>query len=382
MYNRARNGIKLLMTAGPVEVSPRVLSALAQPSIYHYYGGFIELFEETTKKMSEIFQARDRDTLILQGEGVLGLEASVACTINPGEKVIVFENGPFGKWFGDYVKNAGAEPVYFHEEPNKCFDTSKALEFLEKHRDATAMTLVNCETPAGLLNPPKEICKKAKSLGMLTIVDCVASLAGAEYKPSDWEIDISIGASQKCLGSTPGLTPMAISKFAWERMEKKKSPVKISYLSLLDWKESWIESKRFPFTPFTAEVYALSAALDEILEEGLENVLKRHAEVARICRERAKDMSLKTWPVQDEFCSPTVTALSLPEHMDDTKIIQDVARKYGILIGGGYRELKGKVLRIGHMGYQAQKIFIAATMDALEDVLGVNTTNSSKQAIV
>ena len=262
--------------------------------------------------MAQVFQARDRDTLILQGEGVLGLEASVMCTVNPGDKVIVFENGPFGKWFGDYVKNAGAEPVYFHEEPNRCFDTSKALDFLEQQKDAVAMTLVNCETPAGLLNPPAEICRKAKSLGMLTIVDCVASLAGAEYKPSDWGIDISIGASQKCIGSTAGLTPMAISKFAWEKMEKKKNPIRISYLSLLDWKESWIDSKRFPFTPFTSEVYALSAALDEILEEGLENVLQRHAEVAKICRERAKEMGLKIWPVEDGFCSPTVTALTLP----------------------------------------------------------------------
>lgn len=369
LYNSARDGIKLLMTAGPVEVSPRVLSALSQPSIYHYYKGFVDLFEETTKKMAQVFQARDRDTLILQGEGVLGLEASVICTVNPGEKVIVFENGPFGKWFGDYVKNAGAQPVYFHEEPDRGFDTQKALEFLELHRDAVAITLVNCETPAGLLNPPTEICKKAKSLGMLTIVDCVASLAGAEYKPSDWGIDISIGASQKCIASTAGLTPMAISKFAWEKMEKKKNPIRVSYLSLLDWKESWIESKRFPFTPFTSEVYAISAALDEILEEGLENVVHRHSEVAQICRNRAKEMGLKLWPIEERYCSPTVTALALPEHVDDAKIIQDVAKKYGILIGGGYRELKGKVLRIGHMGYQAHKMFIAATMDALQDVL-------------
>ena len=214
------------MTAGPVEVSPRVLSALSQPSIYHYYSGFIESFEETTKKMAQVFQAQDRDTLILQGEGVLGLEASVMCTVNPGEKVIVFENGPFGKWFGDYVKNAGAEPVYFHEEPNGVLTLPRLSIFWKNNRDAVAMTLVNCETPAGLLNPPAEICRKAKSLGMLTIVDCVASIAGAEYKPSDWGIDISIGASQKCIGSTAGLTPMAISKFAWEKMERKKNPIR------------------------------------------------------------------------------------------------------------------------------------------------------------
>ncbi|MDG6905994.1 MAG: alanine--glyoxylate aminotransferase family protein [Nitrososphaerota archaeon] len=369
MYNRARNGIKLLMTAGPVEVSPRVLSALAQPSIYHYYGGFVEFFEETTRKMARVFQVGDHDTLLLQGEGVLGLEASVMCTINPGEKVIVFENGPFGKWFGDYVKNAGARPVYFHEEPDRGFDLEKALDFLEKNRDAVAMTLVHCETPAGLLNPPEEICKKAKHLGMLTIVDCVASLAGAQYKPELWGIDISIAASQKCISSTAGLTPMAISKFAWDVMEKKKNPIKTSYLSLLDWKESWLDSKRFPFTPFTAEVNAISAALDEILEEGLENAFRRHSEVGRVCRKRAVEMGLKLWPAEEKFCSPTVTTLNLPEHMDDVKIIAAVAEKYGILIGGGYRELKGKLLRIGHMGYQAQMAFISATMDALEEVV-------------
>lgn len=369
MWNKARDEIKLLMTAGPVEVSPRVLSAMAQPAIYHYYKGFVDLFDETTRKLAEVFHANGLDTLILQGEGVLGLEAAVVCTVNPGEKVLVFENGPFGKWFGDYVKNVGAKPVYFHEETNKCFDTSSALEFLEENKDAVAMTMVHCETPAGLLNPPKEICKKAKNLGMLTIVDCVASLGGAEFLPNEWGIDIAVGASQKCLSSTAGLTPMTISKFAWEKMEKKKEPIRVSYLSLLDWKDTWLQSKKFPFTPFTGEVYGLAAALDEILEEGLQNVLERHKEVSKFVRKRTIEMGLKLWPAEERFCSPTVTAISLNDLADDAKIIQDISKKYGILIGGGYRELKGKVLRIGHMGYQAHMPFVSATMDALESVL-------------
>jgi pyridoxamine--pyruvate transaminase len=372
-WNKARDEIKLLMTAGPVEVSPRVLSAIGQPAIYHYYKGFIDFFEETTKKLAQVFQANgELDTLILQGEGVLGLEAAVVCTVNPGEKVLVFENGPFGKWFGDFVKNIGAEPVYFHEENNKCFDTSSALEFLEKHHDASAMTLVHCETPAGLLNPPREICKKAKKLGILTIVDCVASLGGAEFTPNEWGIDIAVSATQKCLSSTAGLAPMTVSKYAWEKMEKKKNPIRVSYLSLLDWKDTWLQSKRFPFTPSTNEVYALSAALDEILEEGLQNVLARHQEVARFVRRRTLEMGLKLWPEEERFCSPTITAISIPEHMDDAKIIQDIAKRYGILLGGGYRELKGKVLRIGHMGYQAHLPFVSATMDALENVIKAN----------
>jgi aspartate aminotransferase-like enzyme len=167
------------MTPGPVEVSPRVLSALAEPVIYHYYPGFVEFFDETGKKMARVFQVRkDTDVLILQGEGVLGLEAAVVCSVNPGEKVLVFENGPFGKAFANFVKNARGVPVLFHEENTKCFDYDKAEAFLEENRDAVAMTIVHCETPAGLLNPLERICTKAKSLGILTIVDCVASLGG------------------------------------------------------------------------------------------------------------------------------------------------------------------------------------------------------------
>lgn len=371
-YNVARDGIKLLMTAGPVEVSPRVLAALSEPSIYHYYSGFIDFFEETTKKLERVFRAnpKNQDTLILQGEGVLGLEAAIACTVNPGDKVLVFENGPFGKWFGDYVKNAGAEPLYFHEEPNRCFDTNAALDFIEQNKDATALTLVHCETPAGLLNPPEEICKKAKKLGMLTIVDCVASLGGTEFEPDKWGVDIAVSASQKCLSSTAGLTPMTVSKFAWDVMEhKKKNPIRISYLSLLDWKESWVDSKKFPFTPFTNEVFALSAALDEILEEGLDNAFQRHRKMSKLVRDRGKEMGFKLWPEKEEYCSPTVTTFSLPEHADDAKIIRAVAERHGILIGGGYRELKGRLLRVGHMGYQAHYPFVSATMDAIEDVL-------------
>ncbi len=370
MVNIARNGIKLVMTAGPVEVSPRVLSALSEQAIYHYYDGFVEFFAETTKKMAKVFRSSNSDTLILQGEGVLGLESSIVCTINPGEKVLVFENGPFGKWFSDYVKNVGAKPIYFHEEPDRCFDKEKALDFIEKNKDAVAMTIVHCETPAGLLNPLSDICGKAKSLGMLTVVDCVASLGGAEFKPDEWGIDIAIAASQKCLSSTAGLTPITISKFAWERMETIKiPPVRISYVSLLDWKESWLKQKKFPFTPFTNEVYALSAALDEILDEGLDNVINRHAKMSKLVRTRTNEIGLKLWPLEEEYCSPTVTTIRLPEDMDDEQMIRDIGEQYGILIGGGYRELKGKLLRIGHMGYQAHFPFVSATMDALENVV-------------
>ena len=369
MWNPARAGIDLLMTAGPVEVSPRVLSALAQPSVYHYYPKFVEFFGETVEKTAKVFRTRSENVLILQGEGVLGLEAAVVCSINPGDKVLVFENGPFGRGFGDFVTNAGGVPVYFHEEPNRCFDDDSARAFLESNSDAVAMTLVHCETPPGLLNPVGPICREAKKLGMLTIVDCVASLAGADFRPQEWGVDIAVSASQKCISAPSSLTPMTVSDHAWDMIGRKKAPLRHSYLSLLDWKETWLSSRRFPFTPLTNDVYALSAALDEILEEGLDNVLRRHEEAGRFCRDGVKDLGLELWPLKEEYCSPTVTAIKVPAGLSDDQIIDGLVQKHRILISGGFKELKGRLVRIGTMGYAARRSFVAATLDALGDVL-------------
>lgn len=370
MWNPAREGIDFIMTPGPVEVSPRVLSALAQPSVYHYYPKFVEFFDATTEKVSRVFRTAKENALIMQGEGILGLEASVASTVNPGEKVLVFENGPFGRGFGEWVQNAGATPVYFHGEPNRGFDLDAARAFIEANRDAVAITIVHCETPAGLLNPVAPICRAAKNSGMLTIVDCVASLAGADFRPVEWGVDFAISASQKCISAPSALTPMAISQFGWEKVASKKKPLKSSYLSLLDWKETWLASHRFPFTPLTNDVYAMGAALDEILEEGLDNCIARHADAAKYCRDGIGRLGLNLWPLREEDCSPTVTAIRLPEGKTDTEIIDALVKKHRILIGGGFKELKGQVLRIGTMGYSAKRHFVAATLDALEDVLG------------
>ena len=231
------------------------------------------------------------------------------------------------------------------------------------------MTLVHCETPAGLLNNVAPICREAKKLGMLTVVDCVASLAGADFRPDEWGVDISITASQKCISAPCALAPMAVSAHAWERMEKKKNPVRTSYISLLDWKDTWLASRRFPFTPFTNDVYALSAALDEILEEGLDNCLARHADASQYLRKGLQRLGIELWPLREKDCSPTVTTFHMPKGKTDVEVINAVLKKHRILIGGGYKELKGRLLRIATMGYCAKRSFVSATLDALEDVL-------------
>ncbi len=368
MWNKARGNVRLLMTPGPVEVSPRVLQALARPTIYHYYRNFIEFFANTTEKMRKIFQTKN-DVLILQGEGVLGLEAAIANTIDPGDKVLVLDSGPFGKWFGEYVVNFGGKVSEVSVEYNDAIDPEKVKEKLDTEKNLKAMTVVHCETPAGIVNPIQTLCPLAKKRGLLTIVDAVSSLGGIDVRPGEWEIDICISASQKVLSSTPGLTMISVSPDAWDLIDRKKKPVKNSYLSLIDWRDAWLKNRRFPYTPFVAELYALSEACDELLEDGLQSSFSRHTLVAEECRQSVERLGLKLWPKRRKICSNTVTAIEVPEGYKDTEIVDTMAEKYGILIGGGYRELKGQLLRIGHMGNQASMANIFSTTEALERTL-------------
>lgn len=369
MSTNPRGPIRLLMTPGPVEVSPRVLQAMARPQIYHYYDNFVKFFAETTEKMRKVYQTK-KDVLILQGEGVLGLEAAVANTINPGDKVLVLDSGPFGKWFSFYVENAEGKAVMLSTDSNDVIDPRKVKEILDVEKDIKAMTVVHCETPSGTLNPVKELCPIARKKGILTIVDAVASLGGVDVRPDEWGIDICCAASQKAISSAPGLTMLSISREAWEAVEHKKKPLKNSYISLPDYRDTWLKDKRFPFTPFVSEMYGLAEALDEVLEEGLQNSFKRHAIVAEECRKGLEKLGIKLWPKRRETCSNTVTAFEIPQPFTDPQIVGTMAEKYGVLIGGGFRETKGRLLRIGHMGYQASVTNILTTLAALERTLG------------
>jgi len=368
LWNKAREPIRLLMTPGPVEVSPRVLSALAMPQVYHYYKGFVDFFDETTQKLKKVFQTTN-DVLLLQGEGVLGLEAAVVNSVNSGEKILVLDNGPFGKWFGKYVENAGGKPVYLTAPNNEAISPAKLKEKLDTEKDIKAMTVVHCETPAGILNPIRELCPIAKKRGILTIVDTVASLGGVNVQPDEWGIDLCCGASQKALSAPPGLTMLSVSKDGWDAIDHKNNPIKNSYISLIDYRDTWLKEKRFPFTPMVSEVYALNEAADELLEEGLDNSFKRHQKVADACRDGAEKIGFKLWAKRREDASNTVTAIQIPSGVTDTEIVDHMVQKYGILIGGGYKETKGELLRIGHMGYQATLTNIMTTLAALDATL-------------
>ena len=364
----ARGKIRYLMTPGPVEVSPRTLRALSSPITHHYSPEFIDFFQETTQKLKKVFQTK-KDLIIMQGEAVVGLEAAVANILDPGDRVLVLDNGPYGAWFGIYVENHEGEVVRLKEDYTKAIDPEKVKEKLEKEKNIKAVTLVHMDTPVGITNPVEEICKLAKQFEVLTIVDSVAALGGMEIKPDKWEIDICICGSQKCFSSPPALAPISVSKEAWEAMEKKKKPLRNTYLSMLDYRETWIKNKSFPFTPFVSEVYALNESITEILEEGLENVFARHKKVARAVRDAVEAIGLRLWPESKEIASDTVTAVRVPQGINDEKLRRIMAEEYGVLIAGEVPGLKGEIFRIGHMGYSAYLDNVLVTIAALEKTL-------------
>jgi aspartate aminotransferase-like enzyme len=356
------------MTPGPVEVSPRVLQALSKPLIHHYYKGFIDFYAETTRNVKKIFQT-EHDVLILQGEAALGLEAAVINTVNPGDKVLVLNSGPFGKSFAKYVQNAHGKIVELSCPTDEAIDSDKLEEVLDVEKDIKVMTVVHCETPTGILNPIEKLCPIAKSRGILTIVDVVASLGGIDVKPDDWGIDLCVGSSQKAVSAPPGSTMISTSQDGWEAIEHKKTPIKNSYISLLDYRDAWIKEQRFPYTPMVTQMYGLAEATSELLEEGLENAFKRHKMVADACRFEADKIGLKLWAKRREVASNTVTALAIPSFTSEAEIVTQMSEMCGILIGGGFRETKGKLLRIGHMGYNATLTNITTTMTGLRTIM-------------
>lgn len=360
-----RNG--LIMTPGPTEVSERVRMAMAKPITNPDLDpGFFDFYDETCDKLKKILITRN-DVLILNGEGILGLESAIASLIEPGDKVLCLANGVFGEGFGEFAELYGAEVVYLRKEYDDAFTVDDVKKFLAKNNGFKLATVVHCETPAGMINPIEEICPVLKEAGIITVVDAVSSIAGQKVMTDDWGIDIVLGGSQKCLSASPGLTFLSISKDAWKCMEERKTPVPGFYTNLLKWKQMWYKDRVFPYTQPVSDIYGLSEAADVVLEEG-ENIYIRHARIANAVRDTLKDAGFKIFPKEGAEAN-TVTAFYIPQGIDDEKFREHLWDKYNVMIAGSWGKLSGKVWRIGHMGENAREEKLFQFFRAFEKAL-------------
>ncbi|KXB07039.1 aminotransferase class V [candidate division MSBL1 archaeon SCGC-AAA382C18] len=350
------------MTPGPTEVSSRVRNAMSLPiQNPDIDEEFFDFYHDLEEKIQKIYQTVD-DVIILGGEGILGLEASVASTVEKNDKVLCLSNGIYGDGFANFVENQGGDPVLCEFSYDKILSPEKVKTFVEED-SFKAATMVHCETPTGTLNNLREILSILKDAGILTIVDAVSSLGGTRV-PTE-EMDICIGGSQKCFSAPPGLTTLSVSEEAWDVIMEKDQNTHYTNLAL--WKEMWFGEEYFPYTHSVSNIYALSEAIDIILEEGLEKVFKRHEKCAEKCRESTKNLDLELYPKKESYCSPTVTALHLGGMAKDLQ--KRIREMHDILLATSLGDFENDILRIGHMGHNATIEKVERTMNALRDVL-------------
>ncbi len=369
MSKQTRNATLVTMSAGPNSIHDRIRQAYARQVLYHYDPDFHNLFDDTTEKLKRVYQTKG-DVVIMQGEAVLGLEASSACVIRPGDKCLNLVSGVFGAGYARYFKRySGQDPIQIKVPYNESIDATDVERALREDGDIRAVAVVHSETPSGTLNPVKEICMVAREFGVLTIVDAVSSFSGLPVPVDDWGVDICVAGPHKCLGAAPGSALMAVSERAWEAMRTHPEPLRKGYLSLLDWKELWMEQRRFPFTIFVSQINGVNEALTMALEEGLEARFARHTQTAQMCRAGVEALGLTLWPARREIMSSCVTAFLAPDGLSPKQIVEHMRDTYGVSITGSLKELESKVIRIGHMGHTAQPIYVEIALAALERTL-------------
>ena len=358
-----------IMTPGPTQVAENVRLARSRectnPDLDE---NFVEFYKETCEEISRLLHT-DNETLILGGEGILGLEAACASMTEPGDRVLVLDNGIYGKGFADFVSMYGGCPELYSRNYRETLDVPELENFLKEHHDYKYATVVHGDTPSGMLNDVSAICPLLKKYGIMTVVDSVSASFGEPMRISDWQIDIMCGGSQKVVSAPPGLTFVVISDDAKKAMADRKTPIASFYANLTTFAH-YYEEKWFPYTMPISDIYGLRAAIDNIAADP--DILTRHEKIAEASRKAITGAGLNLY-LKSGF-SNTVTVFEVPEGTTAKAILDGVKNDYNIMLAGSFDVLAGKVIRIGHMGnnsdyYNVREVF--AALDGTLARLGV-----------
>ncbi|MGB9904459.1 MAG: pyridoxal-phosphate-dependent aminotransferase family protein, partial [Desulfotomaculales bacterium] len=352
-----------LLIPGPTPVPPSVQAAMAKPVFGHRSEDFARLYERIEEKLKKIFQTKN-EVFVLTCSGTGGMEAAVANTISPGEKVLALITGNFGERFANIARAYGAEVEELRFPWGEDVKLDVLAGKLDRGGSYKAVLATQNETSTGVLNDIAGIGALVARTNALLLVDGVSGVGGAEIKADDWGVDILVTASQKAFMLPPGLAMLSVSEKAWQAIEKNRSPR--FYFSLPAAKKSFA-SWNTPYTPNVTLFLGLEAALDMMLAEGMEKIYARHRLLARAVREAVKALGLSLL-ARERCASPTVTAVFAPEGIGADEIRKILRTEYGVIFAGGQGALKGKIFRIAHMGFAGMADVIVAA-GALEMAL-------------
>lgn len=361
--------VRTLMGPGPSDVPPRVLAALARPTIGHLDPAFVGMMDELKNLLRYAFQTENELTFPLSAPGSVGMESCFVNLVSPGDKVIVCINGVFGQRMAENLRRIGGVPVIVEDPWGEAVDPAKVEDAFRTNPDAAALAFVHAETSTGALSDAATLAATARRFGALTIMDCVTSLAGVPVLLDEWGIDAAYSGSQKCLSCTPGLSPVSFSAAAVERIRNRKTPCQSWFQDLSLVLGYWSGAKRtYHHTAPVNPLYGLHESLVLLAEEGLENVWQRHRDNHLRLRSGLEALGLR-FVVREDARLPQLNTVWVPEGIDEAGARNRLLTEFGLEIGAGLGVLAGKVWRIGLMGHSSRPANIALCLSALEAVL-------------
>lgn len=361
---------RTLMGPGPSDVNPRILEALSRPTVGHLDPAFIELMDEIKALLQYAFKTKNELTIPVSAPGSAGMETVFVNLLEPGDEVIICQNGVFGGRMKENAERCGAVPIMVEDKWGATVSIDKVEQALQDNPDARALAFVHAETSTGARSDAQTLCALAQKYDCLSLVDAVTSLGGIELDVDGWGIDAIYSGTQKCLSCVPGLSPVSFSARAVEAIKSRRHRVQSWFLDLNLVMDYWSgESKRsYHHTAPVNSLYALHESLVILKEEGLENAWQRHSNHHMAFAAGIEALGLG-FVVDAEFRLPQLNAVSFPAGVDDAAVRKQLLSDYQLEIGAGLGALAGKVWRIGLMGHACNKTNVLFCLSSLASVL-------------
>ncbi len=362
--------IRTLMGPGPSDVHPRILSAMARPTIGHLDPAFIGMMDEVKEMLKYAFVTENELTMPISAPGSAGMEACFANLVEPGDKVIVCINGVFGSRMKENVTRVGGQAIIIEDDWGRPVAPQKVEQCLIDNPDTKIVAFVHAETSTGALSDAKALCQIANQYGCINIVDAVTSLAGSELRVDEWGIDAIYSGSQKCLSAMPGISPVSFSERAIHKLTNRQTPVTSWFLDLNLVMGYWGKGAKraYHHTAPVNTLYGLHESLVMLTEEGLENSWNRHQENHQLLRDGLQNFGIH-YLVEESSRLPQLNSVIIPDNLNDEEVRNSLLANYNIDIGAGLGALAGKIWRIGLMGYTSRKENIERLLSAMKETL-------------
>lgn len=359
---------RTLMGPGPVDIPPRVLQAMTTPMVGYLDPSYVDVMSDLQALLRYVFQTDNEHTFVVSGTGSAAMETAFANLVEPGETVLVPDNGYFGNRMGQIAARHGGEVVSVDApwgEPLAADDVKAAFE----DHSPTVFGFVHGETSTGVLQPDvPELTQIAHDHDAYVIVDTVPTLGGLEFRTDEWDVDVVYSGSQKCLSAPPGVSPITFNDRAVAKVHNRDQPVRSWYLDLEDVWDYWGDDPSYHHTGPVSTNYAFREALRIIADEGLEDRWARHRRLAGALVDGLAALGLDLNPAED-YWMPTLNAVQVPSGIDDDRIVDRLLTEHGVEIVSGLGALEGDIFRIGCMGYSARQANVTHLLSSLGQVL-------------